>query len=124
MEMDTQPHKKHHFGTSYIPFLVHHSCLITLLFSTFFTTTTTTAFDYADALSKSLLYFEAQRSGRIPYNQRVTWRDHSGLTDGLEEGVGPNSQSYPHATTHQTLSFTFLLCQIPSQTRHFFCVCV
>ncbi|KAK8466984.1 hypothetical protein PHAVU_008G212700 [Phaseolus vulgaris] len=86
MEMDTQPHKKHHFGTSYIPFLVHHSCLITLLFSTFFTTTTT-AFDYADALSKSLLYFEAQRSGRIPYNQRVTWRDHSGLTDGLEEGV-------------------------------------
>ncbi|KAF7815306.1 endoglucanase 11-like [Senna tora] len=45
------------------------------------------AFDYADALSKSLLYFEAQRSGRLPYNQRVTWRDHSGLTDGLEQGV-------------------------------------
>lgn len=49
---------------------------------------TATAFDYADALSKSLLYFEAQRSGRLPYNQRVTWRDHSGLTDGLEQGVG------------------------------------
>ncbi|KAH9793395.1 Endoglucanase 11 [Citrus sinensis] len=48
---------------------------------------TATAFDYADALSKSLLYFEAQRSGRLPYNQRVTWRDHSGLTDGLEQGV-------------------------------------
>ncbi|GLT28315.1 hypothetical protein SLA2020_032570 [Shorea laevis] len=45
------------------------------------------AFDYADALSKSLLYFEAQRSGRLPYNQRITWRDHSGLTDGLEQGV-------------------------------------
>uniref|UniRef100_A0A7N0RJS5 Endoglucanase n=1 Tax=Kalanchoe fedtschenkoi TaxID=63787 RepID=A0A7N0RJS5_KALFE len=44
-------------------------------------------FDYADALSKSLLYFESQRSGRLPYNQRVTWRDHSGLTDGLEQGV-------------------------------------
>lgn len=43
--------------------------------------------DYADALTKSLLYFEAQRSGRLPYNQRVTWRDHSGLTDGLEQGV-------------------------------------
>ncbi|KAE8724216.1 Endoglucanase 11 [Hibiscus syriacus] len=52
---------------------------------------TTTAppqpFDYADALAKSLLYFESQRSGRLPYNQRVTWRDHSGLTDGLEQGV-------------------------------------
>ncbi|KAG8365099.1 hypothetical protein BUALT_Bualt18G0069000 [Buddleja alternifolia] len=45
------------------------------------------SFDYGDALSKSLLYFEAQRSGHLPYNQRVTWRHHSGLTDGLEQGV-------------------------------------
>ncbi|CAA7397761.1 unnamed protein product [Spirodela intermedia] len=45
------------------------------------------AFDYGDALTKSLLYFESQRSGRLPYNQRVNWRGHSGLTDGLEQGV-------------------------------------
>ncbi|KAI3937582.1 hypothetical protein MKW92_017251 [Papaver armeniacum] len=32
------------------------------------------AFDYKDALKKSVLYFEAQRSGRLPYNQRVRWR--------------------------------------------------
>ncbi|KAM7275617.1 hypothetical protein ACFE04_017483 [Oxalis oulophora] len=51
------------------------------------TSAATTTFDYGDALSKSLLYFEAQRSGRLPYNQRVKWRDHSGLTDGLEQGV-------------------------------------
>ncbi|KAI3441693.1 Endoglucanase [Psidium guajava] len=43
--------------------------------------------DYGDALSKSLLYFESQRSGHLPHNQRVAWRDHSGLTDGLEQGV-------------------------------------
>ena len=43
--------------------------------------------DYGDALSKSLLYFEAQRSGRLPYNQRVRWRGHSGITDGLQQGV-------------------------------------
>ncbi|KAL5201008.1 hypothetical protein ABZP36_035362 [Zizania latifolia] len=43
--------------------------------------------DYREALAKSLLYFEAQRSGRLPYNQRVTWRGHSGLTDGLQQGV-------------------------------------
>ncbi|CAI9088385.1 OLC1v1022694C1 [Oldenlandia corymbosa var. corymbosa] len=42
---------------------------------------------YKEALHKSLLYFEAQRSGHLPYNQRVTWRHHSGLTDGLEQGV-------------------------------------
>ncbi|WOK92634.1 endoglucanase 7 [Canna indica] len=45
------------------------------------------ALDYKEALSKSLLYFEAQRSGRLPYDQRVSWRGHSGLTDGLEQGV-------------------------------------
>ncbi|XP_022886556.1 endoglucanase 11-like isoform X2 [Olea europaea var. sylvestris] len=45
------------------------------------------SFNYGEALSKSLIYFEAQRSGRLPYNQRVTWRHHSGLTDGLEQGV-------------------------------------
>ncbi|CAN6277572.1 unnamed protein product [Urochloa humidicola] len=45
------------------------------------------AHDYGDALHKSLLYFEAQRSGRLPYDQRVRWRGHSGLTDGLEQGV-------------------------------------
>uniref|UniRef100_A0A0D9VKS8 Endoglucanase n=1 Tax=Leersia perrieri TaxID=77586 RepID=A0A0D9VKS8_9ORYZ len=43
--------------------------------------------NYEDALRKSLLYFEAQRSGRLPHSQRVSWRDHSGLTDGLEQGV-------------------------------------
>ncbi|MBA0548311.1 hypothetical protein Golob_019419 [Gossypium lobatum] len=63
---------------------LRHCCLI--LFSVL-TISSTTAFDYGDALMKSLLYFESQRSGRLPYNQRVTWRDHSGLTDGLEQGV-------------------------------------
>jgi hypothetical protein len=43
--------------------------------------------DYGAALSNSLLYFEAQRSGRLPHNQLVLWRGHSGLTDGLQQGV-------------------------------------
>ncbi|XP_057788483.1 endoglucanase 24-like [Salvia miltiorrhiza] len=38
--------------------------------------------DYADALSKSILFFEGQRSGYLPPDQRLTWRDHSGLGDG------------------------------------------
>ncbi|CAN1124234.1 Endoglucanase 11 [Linum perenne] len=61
--------------------------LFTILLLLTFLTPFSSAFDYADALSKSLLYFESQRSGRLPYNQRVSWRDHSGLTDGLEQGV-------------------------------------
>ncbi|KAE8680236.1 Endoglucanase 11 [Hibiscus syriacus] len=66
-------------------FLLHWSC--TLLLSFLAISPSTQAFNYGEALSKSLLYFESQRSGRLPHNQRATWRHHSGLTDGLEQGV-------------------------------------
>lgn len=45
------------------------------------------ALDYGEALTKSLLYFEAQRSGKLPPNQRVQWRGDSGLRDGSDAGV-------------------------------------
>ncbi|XP_057963750.1 endoglucanase 17 [Malania oleifera] len=38
--------------------------------------------DYRDALIKSILFFEGQRSGRLPPGQRITWRRDSGLSDG------------------------------------------
>ncbi|KAJ8764797.1 hypothetical protein K2173_010262 [Erythroxylum novogranatense] len=41
-----------------------------------------TSQDYADALEKSILFFEGQRSGKLPSNQRLTWRGDSGLSDG------------------------------------------
>ncbi|MED6220256.1 hypothetical protein PIB30_043213 [Stylosanthes scabra] len=40
------------------------------------------AHDYADALSKSILFFEAQRSGKLPPTQRISWRKDSALHDG------------------------------------------
>ncbi|KAG6397123.1 hypothetical protein SASPL_143287 [Salvia splendens] len=43
--------------------------------------------DYGEALSKSILFFEAQRSGYLPDNQRVQWRGDSGLSDGKISGV-------------------------------------
>ncbi|KAF5734758.1 endo-glucanase 2 family protein [Tripterygium wilfordii] len=43
--------------------------------------------DYGQALSKSILFFEAQRSGYLPHDQRVTWRANSGLNDGKASGV-------------------------------------
>lgn len=51
------------------------------------TSAVSASFDYRNALSMSLLYFEAQRSGHLPHHHRVLWRGHSGLTDGLEQGV-------------------------------------
>ncbi|KAG4961882.1 hypothetical protein JHK86_038750 [Glycine max] len=63
-------------------------CIASLSLITIFIIPFCESFNYGQALSQSLLYFESQRSGRLPYNQRVTWRHHSALTDGLEQGVG------------------------------------
>ncbi|KAJ9153067.1 hypothetical protein P3X46_026553 [Hevea brasiliensis] len=42
--------------------------------------------DYQDALRKSILFFEGQRSGRLPPDQRVKWRRDSALHDGFSVG--------------------------------------
>ena len=39
-------------------------------------------FNYHDALTKSIIFLEAQRSGKLPPNNRVKWRGDSGLEDG------------------------------------------
>lgn len=44
-------------------------------------------FSYREALTKSLLFFEAQRSGKLPADQRVKWRGDSALKDGYDQGV-------------------------------------
>ncbi|KAF8379281.1 hypothetical protein HHK36_028714 [Tetracentron sinense] len=43
--------------------------------------------DYANALSKSILFFEGQRSGKLPSSQRMNWRKDSALHDGDQIGV-------------------------------------
>ncbi|EXC34348.1 hypothetical protein L484_006703 [Morus notabilis] len=43
--------------------------------------------DYKDALGKGILFFEGQRSGKLPSSQRVTWRGDSALSDGKPEGA-------------------------------------
>lgn len=43
--------------------------------------------NYRDALSKSILFFEGQRSGKLPVGQRMSWRRDSGLSDGSAANV-------------------------------------
>ena len=50
-------------------------------------------FSYGDALDRSLMFFEAQRSGKLPLQQRVKWRGDSGLKDGFQQGVSPHETS-------------------------------
>ncbi|KAK6250453.1 Glycoside hydrolase family 9 - like 8 [Theobroma cacao] len=43
--------------------------------------------NYGDALSKCILFFEGQRSGKLPSNQRMNWRKDSALRDGFDIGM-------------------------------------
>ncbi|KAG0016558.1 hypothetical protein BGZ81_011153 [Podila clonocystis] len=43
--------------------------------------------EYVKLLDYSLLFYEAQRSGKLPTDQRVTWRKDSVLNDGRDVGM-------------------------------------
>ncbi|KDP25379.1 hypothetical protein JCGZ_20535 [Jatropha curcas] len=45
------------------------------------------ASSYGDALGKAILFFDGQRSGKLPANQRVSWRADSALSDGKPDNV-------------------------------------
>ncbi|WP_282203870.1 glycoside hydrolase family 9 protein [Kitasatospora fiedleri] len=45
------------------------------------------AFNYGEALQKSLLFYEAQQSGKLPATNRVGWRGDSALDDGKDVGL-------------------------------------
>lgn len=42
--------------------------------------------NYAELLQKSILFYEARRSGKLPDNSRLNWRGDSGLDDGKGAG--------------------------------------
>ncbi|KAM3569023.1 hypothetical protein VYU27_008867 [Nannochloropsis oceanica] len=44
-------------------------------------------FNLAKSLQLSMLFYEAQRSGRLPANKRVSWRFDSSLDDGKDVGL-------------------------------------
>lgn len=41
-------------------------------------------YNYDEVLRKSLLFYEAQRSGYLPSSQRVKWRRNSATNDALD----------------------------------------
>ncbi len=47
---------------------------------------TAQTFNYAEALQKSLFFYEAQRSGDLQANNRINWRGDSGMQDGTDVG--------------------------------------
>ena len=44
-------------------------------------------FRYGEVVQKSFLFYEAQRSGELPDDNRISWRGDSGLNDGADVGI-------------------------------------
>ncbi|KAM3387201.1 hypothetical protein ACQJBY_010194 [Aegilops geniculata] len=74
--------------------------------------------DYADALAKSLLFFQGQTSGGLPADQAVKWRSNSAMSDGSAANVdltggyydgGDNVKfNFPMAFTTTMLSWSII----------------
>jgi len=65
--------------------------------------------DYSDALRKSILFFEGQRSGRLPKQQRMAWRRNSALNDGKNlktDLVGGYYDAGDNVKFHFPMAFT------------------
>lgn len=62
------------------------------------------AFNYGEALQKSFLFYEAQRSGALPQNNRIDWRHDSALNDGADVGLNL-SGGYYDAGDHVKFGF-------------------
>lgn len=43
-------------------------------------------YNYAEVLEKSLLFYEAQRTGYLPADNRIPWRGDSFVTDQGDDG--------------------------------------
>ncbi|KAI5668952.1 hypothetical protein M9H77_18805 [Catharanthus roseus] len=97
-------------------------CLIFLSFTFFFLScwdiNVEATPNYRDALAKSILFFQGQRSGKLPPNQQLPWRSNSALSDGSAAHVdlaggyydaGDNVKfNFPMAFTTTMLSWSAL----------------
>ncbi|KAH9602173.1 hypothetical protein KSS87_018440 [Heliosperma pusillum] len=98
------------------------SYIVLLIFIFFFSSSSSSSFidahNYYDALRKSILFFEGQRSGLLPSNQRLRWRRDSALHDGASVGrdltggyydAGDNVKfGFPMAFTTTLLSWSVI----------------
>ncbi len=44
-------------------------------------------YNYGEALQKAIMFFEFQRSGKLPEDTRNNWRGDSGVTDGADNNI-------------------------------------
>ncbi|XP_027911709.1 endoglucanase 8-like [Vigna unguiculata] len=73
------------------------------------TVTRADSINYGEALRKSILFFEGQRSGKLPPSQRMKWRKDSALSDGSDihiNMVGGYYDAGDNVKFHFPMAFT------------------
>jgi hypothetical protein len=73
----------------------------------------TAAYDYREVLRASLLFYEAQRSGKLPPDQKVTWRKDSALNDRGQNGEDLTG-GYYDGKAYKTHTYIY----IPNTRKH------
>ncbi len=87
------------------------------------TSVTTVQYNYSDALMRSLLYFQGQRSGKLPTTQRVTWRGDSALEDGESAGVcSSGASTWFLFSSSRILTLFFLTTSSTTNFHSRFCI--
>ncbi|KAL8556727.1 hypothetical protein ACS0TY_004259 [Phlomoides rotata] len=69
------------------------TCLV-IIISCIYGANSQSDINYKDVLTKGILFFEGQRSGKLPPTQRVNWRGDSALSDGNLEKVNLSGGYY------------------------------
>ncbi|KAG2398262.1 Endoglucanase 4 [Vigna angularis] len=87
------------------------SCIVRMIMVAMMITVTRAhyAINYKEALGKSILFFEGQRSGKLPHSQRMKWRKDSALSDGSDirmNMVGGYYDAGDNVKFHFPMAFT------------------
>lgn len=70
-------------GLSHLNIYIYIISSVCVLFCLVFPT----KYDYAEALRLSILFYAAERSGKLPANNPIPWRADSALQDGHDVGT-------------------------------------
>ena len=80
----------------------------------------TAAYDYKTVLRDSLLFYEAQRSGKLPTDRKVTWRKDSALNDKGQKGEDLTGGYYDGKATHTLYTQIYIHNRQLNHTSHNF----
>ena len=74
-------------------------------------------YNLEEVLQKSILFYEAQRSGKLPASNRIPWRGDSALQDGSDVGIDLTGGWYDGR-------LQIILCLLESIFKLCHCICM